>query len=276
MLCRSIATIVLALSAVLSAQNPAPPQAAAVTPSPSFSVASVKENKSGRDAVTILPQPGGVHFVNLPLRQVILRAYQVQDSQLVGGPEWIETTRFDILAKSDGPPVPGQNPMMLRTLLADRFKLVVRIETRERPIYALVLARADGRLRPGLRTSTADCAAVNAALARGATPPQPQAGRSQCGGSARPGEIAMGGMSMAQLSSMLSQFLQRIVVDSTTLSGGYDINLTWAADGPPGADPANGASIFSAVQEQLGLKLEARQAPVPVVVIERIEHPTED
>jgi uncharacterized protein (TIGR03435 family) len=253
---RSILTlIVLSIPAGINAQNAAQAQSDQST-SPSFSVASVKRNNSGAGFVTALPQPGGVNFVNIPLRQVI-----------------------DILAKSDAPPVPGQTPLMLRNLLADRFKLVVRSETRERPIYALVLARVDGRLGPRLHKSTADCAAANAALARGAVPPEANArgGRSQCGGGTRPGQIAMGGMSMAQLSGMLSQFLQRIVVDSTGLAGAFDIDLTWAADGPQTSPvDADAASIFSALQEQLGLKLEPRQGPVPVVVIERVEQPTEN
>src|SRR4029078_5693105 len=179
--------------------------------------------------------------------------------------------RFDIDAKGDVGPVPfpaaqrqGQEPgalqLMLRALLAERCKLTVHDETKEMPIYALVLARSDGRLGPDLHRSETDCAAV-AAAARGrvpAPPPgPPQPGeRLPCGIRIGPGTMTIGGTSLAQFANSLSMFVGRIVTDRTGLTGNFDLNLAWTPDQagqrPPGA-PAlppihpNGPPIFTHV-----------------------------
>ncbi len=179
---------------------------------------------------------------------------------------------------------------MMRALLADRFKLAVHTESRELPIYALTLARRDGKTGSQLRPAAVDCVAMFAARGRGGPPPAPpQPGeRPPCGMRLGPGNLSGGGVTMAQLSTTLSQFVQRVVVDRTGLTGNFDIDLTWTPDQlpqgrgepPPGVqlppiDP-NGPSIFTAVQEQLGLKLDSQRGPVDVLVIDRVEQPTED
>jgi uncharacterized protein (TIGR03435 family) len=180
---------------------------------------------------------------------------------------------------------------MMKSLLADRFKLVARIEKKEMPIYALIQARSDGRLGPQLKASTIDCAAVNAGR-RGGPPPGPpdfNGAPPQCGMMARPGGVKAGGVPINQILQLLSQNVQRIVVDRTGLTGNYDIDLTWTpeqlpqgrGDSPPGApalppiDP-NGPSLFSALQEQLGLKLDSTRGPVDVLVVDKVERPSED
>jgi len=287
------------VGAFVIAQTP-PPSPQSQAPSadtPAFEVASVKPNKSGDGRVMIGMQPGGrFTATNVPLRMLIRNAYQLQDAQLVGGPDWIASDRFDIMAKAEGDPPPtppgtaGPIQLMLRTLLADRFKLVVHNETRELPIYALVLARSDGRLGPQLRPAAVDCAAMAAARGRGGPPPAlPQPGeRPTCGMRIGPGQMAGGGFPLSQFATTLSQFVQRGVVDRTGLTGNFDLDLTWTPDfqgrggpPPPGApdlppiDP-NGPSIFTAVQEQLGLKLDSQKGPVDVLVIDRVEQPTPD
>ena len=285
----------------LYAQSQAPDAAA-----PAFEVASVKPNKSGPGPTMLGIQPGGrFTATNIPLRLLIRNAYQVQDSQLVGGPAWITSDRFDIMAKAEGdvpPPDPGGPPgppgvmtLMLRTLLADRFKLVVHHETRELPIYALVIARSDGKLGPQLRPAAVDCTSVMAAArARGGPPPAPpQPGeRPSCGMRFGLGQMAAGGFPLSQFANSLSQFVQRMVIDRTGLTGSFDLDLTWTPDqlpqrapGTPADQPLrvngvdidpNGPSIFTAVQEQLGLKLDSQRGPVDVLVIDSVEHPTEN
>jgi uncharacterized protein (TIGR03435 family) len=160
--------------------------------------------------------------------------------------------------------------LMTRTLLADRFKLVVHGETREMPIYALVLARRDGTLGPQFHHSTVDCTASTARCGAGKT-----------------GDFTMHGeaIPMGQLLVGLLPWVDRFIVDRTGLTGIFDVDLQWTPGrlppgaGPPGGPPPvdpNRPSIFTAVQEQLGLKLESAKGPVDVLVIDHIERPTED
>jgi uncharacterized protein (TIGR03435 family) len=179
---------------------------------------------------------------------------------------------------------------MLRTLLADRFKLVVHTETREVDVYRLVVARTDGKLGPGLRPSAVDCEASTAAAANpgrssGTPAPPPQRGqRPPCALFIAPGIIAGEGITMARLSTALGGRLGRTAVDGTELTVGFDFELRYTPDqmpqGPlsPGAPPIdpNGPSIFTALQEQLGLKLESTKGPVEVLVVDSVERPSPD
>jgi len=265
-----------------------------------FEVASIKLNKSGDGRVMIGMQPGGRFTAsNVTVRMLIRNAYQLQDSQMIGGPDWMATERYDINAKAEEgavggpqPPLgqPGPIQLMLRSLLADRFKLAAHNEEKEMPIFALVLNRPDGKLGPQLTKSDVDCAAL-LGRGRGAAPPTPpQPGqRMPCGIQIGFGNMVVGAAPMSQVAASLSQFAGRIVVDKTGLPGSYDMNLTWTPDNlpqrPPGApeplvngvpiDP-NGPSLFTAVQEQLGLKLDSQKSPIKVLVIDRLEHPVEN
>jgi uncharacterized protein (TIGR03435 family) len=240
-----------------------------------FEVASVKPNKSGNAVIggSGLGKPGEFQRINVPLRVLILEAYRIRSSALIGGPSWIATDRFDVVARAAQP---GPLVEMVKTLLADRFKLVTHNETRELPIYALTIARRDGRLGPNLHPSTCGTSGRDATQ-------QPCRVRIAPGlfvGSAPifappGGAISLGGE--------LSSELQREVVDRTGLKGTFDVDLHWLPDnspaGPqPGAPPPDTStpSIFTAVQEQLGLKLQSTKGPVDVLVIDRIEHPTPD
>jgi uncharacterized protein (TIGR03435 family) len=255
----------------------------------SFDVASVKRNNSGEQGGRLQAQPGGrFTAVNATLRQLILRAYAVQDYQIVGEPKWVDSDQFDIEAKAAGDVTAGQLAAMLKSLLAERFKLAAHTETRDLPIYALVLARMDGKLGPKLRASKVDCDAVaeEALATRGGAPPEAARGElPPCGiGFGGMGQMAARSKPISQLLPFFSQVTQRTVVDRTGLKGGFDADLTWTPDpsspllaaAPPDAAPAdpNGPSIFTAVQEQLGLKLESQKAPLPALVIDRIEPPT--
>jgi uncharacterized protein (TIGR03435 family) len=304
---RSAALIAsLAFGAALAAQAPAPQEPPGGW---AFEVASIKPNNSGDGRVMMQMQPGQLRATNVTLRLLIRNAYALQDFQITGGPAWIASDRFDLIAKMPegfqqtpgpppapgGPPTPSQQ--MMRRLLADRFKLTVHNETKDSPIYALILARSDGKLGPQLKKSETDCAAVMAAArgrGPGAMPPPPggPGGRGDnipCGIRIGPGALMMGGSPLANFAASLGTFAGRIVLDRTGLTGAYDINLTWtpdqmprpAGDGPPpllngvAIDP-NGPSLFTAVQEQLGLKLDSQRGPVEVMVIDRAEKPVEE
>jgi uncharacterized protein (TIGR03435 family) len=177
--------------------------------------------------------------------------------------------------------------LMLRTLLADRFGVVVHPETRELPVYELVVARADRKFGPEINPSKLDCE-NQAPGRRGGPPPAPgNPAQPVCGMRIGPGQMVMGGTPMSQFATVLSNFVQRVVLDRTRLAGTFDFRLSWTPDripqgAPPPGGPAlppvdpNGPSLFAALQEQLGLKLESTRTPLDVLVIDRVERPMPD
>ncbi len=251
---------------------------AAGAQAPAFEVASVKPNKSGDIQSLVYPQPGGrFTATNVTLRALIIGAYQLQNSQLSGGPDWLDKDRFDIAAKADGDPSPDQFFAMLQTLLSDRFKVALHHEARVVPVYALLLARSDRRRGPRLRPSEAKCGA--AALNYFPVVPDPSA-PPPCGDFRMgPRGLVARGMTMPRLASLLAPRVGRVVVDATALTDAFDIELEWAPDQLQDAiNPQTnvGPSLFTALQEQLGLKLESTRGPVDVLVVDRAERPTED
>ena len=254
-----------------------------------FEVASVKENTSvGQGGKLSGPTPGRYSSVNVPLRFLLLEAFGVRDHQLVNVPDWAVDARFDISATypSGLTPTVENTREMLRTLLADRFGLVTHRETRELPAYALVLARRDGRLGPQLVPSDVDCAKwfadkrpqVNAGTP---SPLAPGGRRHECLLMATRRFLVGGTQTMPQLGTALQSLVRRPVVDRTGLTGAFNIDLSWetvATTGPAAGDlpPDDVAAIFTALQDQLGLKLEAIRAPFEVVVIDAVRRPTPD
>jgi uncharacterized protein (TIGR03435 family) len=273
--------VALAGAALAHAQQPAP--------LPAFEVASIKPNISGPGKMQTTTRPGGVFVaVNTPLRLLIADAYignqPGAEDRVVGGPAWVQSARYDITAKAarDFRPTPPGPPaemlLMIRTLLEDRFKLKVHREPRALPAYELVVVRPGAA---GLRKSDVDCDALFAA----GQVTRPEAGiRPKCGVSNGPvgptGDIGLiaGGFSMSQF----AQFLQRVgrpVIDKTGLTGRYDFDLAFAPiapstpDTPP--DPAR-PTMFIALEDQLGLKLQSTNGPLDVIVIDSIEQPLPD
>ena len=267
--------------------------------SPTFEVATIKQNKANDGGQFIRRTVTGLTVTNMPLRQLIVFAYQIAQFQLVGGPAWIASDHFDMVAKLEGgrpteaAPGQGADAMMLamRPLLADRFKLKTHRETREMDIFTLVMAKPGGLPGPQLKQSTTDCQALAAARRGGpppggppGPPPTPAAGAPFCGVMGFPGRIRFGGFPISQLAQMLNGQTGRMVVDRTGLTGNWEFELTFAAEQrgqpPPGANiPApdpDAPSLFTALQEQLGLRLESTKGPVEVLVIDNVEHPTED
>lgn len=255
----------------------------AQTPLPTFEVASVKPNKSGTTQANIGMPTNGVNLVNLPLRGIIQLFFQInQPSKVIGIPDWTITERFDINARAGGPITADERRLMMQALLAERFKLVARKEKREVTVLALMLNRADGTLGPNLIEDKTCILPSDAA--RGETPPDPKT--PVCGpktGGA--GRFLLVGQTMQQFTSLLALALGRTVADKTGLTARYDIDLSFAPEQrqfPPGveipgtpADP-NGPSIYTAVREQLGLKLEQVKDQEEVLVVDHIERPSEN
>jgi len=286
-----VAFVRLTAGVDLDAQTAAPQESR-------FEVVSIKRNTGGDGGSMMGVQPGGrVSVRNLPVRQVIVRAYGIQQFQLTGGSDWLQTERYDIEAKApDGAVVTDAAiNAMLRAMLADRFKLKVRRETRESAIYELMFARSDRRFGEKLRQTSADCVANrNRGTEFGAPPPNPAlvgpgdpipCGMVMIGGN----RIAASGEPMTRLATVLGPRVQRIVVDNTGLTGLYDFDLQFLPD--PLASSARGAPagpvrmylvaadvppLMTAIQEQLGLKLQPSRGAVEYAVIEGIERPSEN
>ena len=212
-------------------------------------------------------------MVNLTVAGLILSAYPTKVSDLVGAPPWVASERFDVDARATFEPTPEQERMMLRALLADRFKLAAHYEVQERPIYNLVVARADRRFGPQLRRIDLDCATYKPQIPTRGTPEPKAADIPTCGyrmsGASTTLTITSGGRNMQSLADAISNAAGRPIFDKTGLTGYYAFTLEFMG----GTD---GVSIFTALQEQLGLRLEPARGPVDVVVIDRIERPTEN
>jgi len=245
---------------------------------PAFEVASVKPAPpptEGKFMVQMGGDPGMVDYKNVSLKTLIARAYEMKDYQ-VSGPDWLDSARFDVVAKIPPNTPPGQVPQMLQTLLAERFKLTAHREQKVMPVYAMVVGKNGPKLKPVEGES---------------------GGRMRMSIGPR-GRQMSGPATMSALAGGLSQMLDRPVVDLTELKGTYDIDLEWvpderegggmmakmkamaeAASTDPHGDPLgpNGLSLFGALQERLGLRMEARKSPVDIVVVDSAQQvPTEN
>ena len=268
------------------------PQKTGAAP-PSFEVASIKPNRSGELHISIGFQPGRFIASGTTVKQLIALAYDVRDIQVSGGPSWVDSERYNIDAKEPDsvveelPKLPPaqrgeQLRLMVQSLLADRFKLKLRQESKEHPVYALVVAKNGPKLHEAKTGDT---------YPNGMKGPDGvgHAGMMNMG----PGQLTGQGIPMESLARLLSQQLGRTVMDQTGIKGNYDFALQWTPDqsqaampmgpegGKPGTDNApppesSGPSIFAAIQEQLGLKLESRKGPVEFLVIDHVEKPSEN
>ena len=269
-----------------------------------FEAASVKQNTSVNGRRNLEVTPGGRFVATFAtLRELVTLAYTLpsgrvrDDSQISGGPGWINSDHFDVVAKAADLPA-GFNSnvaagaarpseanaieqirLMLRTLLADRFKLTIHNEIMNRPVYALVVARQDGRLGSQLHKVEIDCAALRDEAERSA---RPESSASSCGGFRllRPGRLTGHAVTMSLLAASFPGSVGRIVVDRTGLAGTFDLDLEWTPEqSPPSTGvplQTDGVSIFTAVREQLGLRLESTEGQLDVLVIDRVERPTLD
>jgi uncharacterized protein (TIGR03435 family) len=313
-----IASLSLLVSCISSESLRAQTSAQASAPI-SFEVASVKPsnpNATGPfgSVPMILPQgAGGLTATNMPLRLLVRLTYGVQDFQIVGGPSWQMSSKFDITAKAaEGTTKETADLMpLVKTLLADRFKLKTHMETRELPTYALLVARSDGKVGPDIKPSISDCSGaaeaqkkLAEALLKGGPAalasmlPKPgETVKCGIGPAINPANPAAGfglradGQPITQLTNLLTLFTGRTVIDKTGLNGLYDWELRFdpqvlmaALAQQTGINiPALGNTLFAdspslmtALQEQLGLKLDSQRGPVEVLVIDSAELPEPD
>ncbi len=279
----------------LSAQTPSAPVSPA---SPTFDVASIRPNLSGSPSYNINAMANGrLVATNVTVRRLIVRAHGLDDSQLIGGPNWLDVDRFDIDGRVESVPPGGAEAVIvrLRTLLADRFMLRLHEETRELPAYLLTLARKDGRLGTGIRPTEADCS-----VAPSVTGPDvltsgkngwPACGMSSAsmltnvvgGGVTISSTVRRSGIEMKQLATILrnQSEVARPVVDRTGLAGRFDLEYAYVIRRPPNQTQqpefaSVAPTIFVALEEQLGLKLESQRVAVPVLVVDSVQRPTEN
>ena len=253
-----------AASQLLHGQVPAPA---------TFDVASIRLNTTGATGGGGGPRPGGRYaMTNMPTRSLISIAYGIASDRVLGGPGWLLTDRYDIIATTKENPTRAETSQMLQALLRERFNLAIRPEKRDLPIYTLLLARRDGQLGPGMRRTAIDCNDPEARKKAAAAAPD----RMVCGLTSERGDFQGGGITMPNLEIVLSSAAGRPVFDRTGLTGSFDIELKWTPTLGADAPPADAVSIFTAVQEQLGLRLENATAPLDVILIDRIERPTEN
>lgn len=260
-----------------------------------FEVASIKP-RTGARAASGASTPDRFVRTDITLRDLIRFAFNVQEFQIEGGLGWIASSRFDVNARASTTP-PGQDGMrsLVRRLLDDRFKLRARVESRELAIYELIVGR-EGTLGEKLRRSSIDCEAIIASgtataddVARCDLRFRPRMTQ----GSGGPPSIAtmtlmLQGVRLSRLATLLQNEVERIVINRTGLDGTFDVELEFVPQGrrpaglpgPPspaaGGPPVDGPQLGTALQEQLGLKLESGRGPVAVVVIESAELPTPD
>jgi bla regulator protein blaR1 len=246
-----------------------------------FEAASVKPNQSGREGWEFPPvSHGRLTIVNASLRMLIAEAYDVQRSSVTGPPGWFDSQRYDIVAKGDADATDSQVRLMLRTLLTDRFSLALHRETKELPILTLTVAKNGPKLKP------AEAEDLVAAATNPVQPGKvllPSSGVTMARTPQGGGAIFGSSVSMPELAGALSIVMERPVIDKTGLTGNFDLGaLRWTGEGykpsaTPVVNPQNGEeqhqfdapSIFTALQEQLGLRLESAKGPVEILVIDR-------
>ena len=229
-----------------------------------FEAATVKPNTSGSGASSTNSTNGLLRITNQTLQNMIQYAFNVRDFQVSGGPGWMRSERYDVTAKPENGAHDAQMKQMLQSLLAERFQLRFHRETREGPVYVLLVGKNGSKLQPAAESYNSG---INS------------------GRSGDTGKSTMKGTNITTqgLAESLAARIGRPVIDKTGLTGKFDFDLAWVPDltlSAGGADSpspdASGPSIFTAVQEQLGLRLESQRGPIDILVIDRAEKPTEN
>ena len=253
------ACLIGAVAVALQAQ-----QAPGVADVEEFDAASIKPNNSVEQIGRIIVAGGTFRANNVNAETLVWMAYgkgrRLVNGLMKGGPDWIKSDRYDVMAKADAPQMNLRSSApALQRLLADRFQLRVHVEQQLQPVLALIRARPD-RLGPSITSATADCSATS--------PTRNQCNRARFGD----GTFDAVGYSVETVAASLTTLVQQIVIDDTALSGVYNLSLSWNESGQNNDRP----SIFTAVEEQWGLKLEPRKAPVDVVIIDSVRRPSPD
>jgi uncharacterized protein (TIGR03435 family) len=263
---RLLAISLLCATVTLAAQSEA-----------AFDVVSLKRNTSLSEYGGGGPRPGGRYrLTNMPARSLIGVAWNIPTNRVLGGPAWIAMDRYDLDATMKDNATVDESRAMLRSLLGQRFMLSAHVEQRELPVYYVTQVRPGAAFGPGLERAAFDCTnpAVRKDDVAAALAARP--GRMVCGFTVDAGTLDGGSTTMDTLAQILTPQTGRPVIDRTGLDGTFNVSLKWTPSLGTDAPAADAVSIFTAVQEQLGLKLESGTAPLDVVVIDRIERPTEN
>jgi uncharacterized protein (TIGR03435 family) len=271
--------------------------AAAQSPAPRFDVVSIRQNTSGAVEGGLRINPGGqMQWTNTTLKSLIGTAFQrfaFDMRETIGGPPWIDQARFDVIVQTgsgaprvDADGFPSETFAMIRAMLAERFRLVTHNEQREAPIYRLVAARQGSSLGPGLRRVNVDCSTAMTTQAAGKGLPQRDGRGPDCTFGGPPGSLHGNAVTLDMIARVIGRQLNRHTVNATGIDGYFDLDLTFSpelvqslpgrAPGDPLPAPTDAPSIFTAVQEQLGLRLEAARGQVDVLVVDRAEMPTDN
>ena len=237
---------------------------------PEFDAVSIKQHQDRNDGMSWRTTPDGFITVNCTLLNLIGSAYSIRGDLISGGPDWIRSSGFDVTAKVAGPEVEAlkklrgrQRADMLRPMLADRFGVKVHEESKILPLYELVVSKNGPKLKPSPPI-----------------PPDPDARPgdppiSRMTMSMGPGEWSGSHMTTGNIADNLAGIVGRTVLNKTGLTGQYEVNLKWSEEhGPANNDAETGPSIFTALQEQLGLRLEPGKGPTETLVIDHVEKPT--
>ena len=270
----ALACLVAIAAVGLVAQSAAPAISAVVSVTPS-DTARVR-----RDA----PVTDRFDWFDVTLAMLIRDAYGLFDSQVIGGPDWMRSKRWDVSAKAAAL-APNDARELVRRLVEDQFALKAHTETREVPIYNLVLARSDRTLGPRIKPATVDCTPFltgKRPMQESPRDPNNRFGLCSVGGAFTPAGLLtprLNGRPLTGLIQHLEEAMERRVIDRTGLKGNYDIELSYldqslADPSLPAAQALRGPSLFAALQEQLGMKLEAGRGPVEVLVVDSASAPT--
>lgn len=260
---------------------------------PAFDVALVKPSPSG-GTPSLFPAPGRLVATSVSLRVLVQWSYRrasgrvFRDDEIIGGPKWMDTELFDVQGKATSEVPLGQLELMAQALLESRFQVKVHREMRERPVYALVRGKSAVKVKP----SEDQTPVVDNGQRRIFNPQAPQSRGTIIRVPPSPGgantKLSAVAVSMPFLANALQGYLDRMVIDATNLKGLFDLRLEFNQPPSPNSNPgsppdspvpqesASGALLFTAIQEQLGLKLEPTKAPVEVLIIDRVEHAITD
>jgi uncharacterized protein (TIGR03435 family) len=276
------ALVLLFAMAVMSAASQTPPQR------PAFDVASIKPSDPNQPGGAIMNQPGGrLVIAGMPLRELVKYAYRLQDFQLEGGPPWARTDLWNIEARAEE----GSADLAaarLQSLLEDRFQLKTHRETKEVPVYELTVARRGSKMKRSPDQTPPRPPQRGELRPR---PIQPVGTLDRFSMRVSAGSLEAVAMDMPSIVGALSSILRRTVVDKTGLNGRYDVTLQWTPEGGNNAVPGvgqtgaavpvaspvdRGPTLFTAIQEQLGLNLDSAKAPVDIIIMDSVQKPSEN
>jgi len=282
----AVASMAVTVPAASGQQTVAPQTANPVVKPIEFDVVSVKPDKSESGMIRMMNRPDGYSGTNVTLKMVLEMAYGIKEDLISGEPSWVDSTNFDIEAKLTPEDVAALKNLtddqralarrhMFQTFLADRFQLKAHVETKQLPVYELVLAKSGLKMKEATPGDT---------YANGIKGPDGigHAGMMRMSNDGSSQEVTAQGIPLTSLVALLSRQVHRTVLDKTGLTGKYEVTLKWTSEnssGPEDADNGSteaGPSIFTALQEQLGLRLQTAKGPVDTLVVDHVEKPSEN